>query len=133
MYADYSYYVSEYLLGRTPAVPEADFPYWEKQAGKEIDRHTFGRLKADTGRVTVDVQDCACAVTELLYKADVAAQAADTDGLSGPLVSWSNDGDSGSVDLRQSIYTVDGRRKEIVRLMYLYLEGTGLLSRVVAE
>ncbi len=32
MYADYGYYTDGYLLGRSPAVPEAVFPYWEKQA-----------------------------------------------------------------------------------------------------
>lgn len=43
-YADYDYYVDNYLLGRAPAVPDIDFPYWEKQAERLLDQHTFGRL-----------------------------------------------------------------------------------------
>ena len=52
MYADYEYYISEYLLGRSPAVPESEFLFWEKQARTEIDRFTFGRVAADQTLVT---------------------------------------------------------------------------------
>lgn len=128
-YADYSYYETGYLLGRSPVVSEEDFPFFEKQAEKELDKYTFGRLRADESLVSDDVKDCACAITELLYKADKASYAADSNGLAGPLVSWSNDGESGSVDLSNSVYTSTGKQAEISRLVFLYLGNTGLLYR----
>lgn len=70
MYADYEYYVSEYLLGRTPAVPEKEFSYWEKQARAIIDQHTFNRIKTDETLISEPVKDCVCAVADHLYKAD---------------------------------------------------------------
>ena len=130
-YADYSYYETGYLLGRSPVVSEEDFPFLEKQAEKEMDKYTFGRLRADESLVSNDVKDCACAITELLYKADKASYAADSNGLAGPLVSWSNDGESGSVDLSNSVYTVTGKQAEIRRLVFLYLGNSVLLYRGV--
>ena len=130
-YADYSYYETGYLLGRSPVVSEEDFPFFEKQAEKELDKYTFGRLRADESLVSDDVKDCACAIAELLYKADKASSAADSHGLSGPLVSWSNDGESGSVDLSNSVYTSTGKQAEISRMVFLYLGNTGLLYRGV--
>lgn len=130
-YADYSYYETGYLLGRSPVVSEEDFPFFEKQAEKELDKYTFGRLRADESLVSDDVKDCACAITELLYKADKASSAADSNRLYGPLVSWSNDGESGSVDLSNSVYTSTGKQAEIRRLVFLYLGNTGLLYRGV--
>ena len=82
-YADYSYYGADYLLGRSPEVSEGDFPFWEKQAEKELDKYTFGRLRADESLISDDVKDCACAITELLYKADKASSAADSNGING--------------------------------------------------
>ena len=130
-YADYSYYETGYLLGRSPVVSEEDFPFWEKQAEKELDKYTFVRLRADESLVSDDVKDCACAITELLYKADKASYAEDSHGLAGPLVSWSNDGESGSVDLSNSVYTATGKQAEIRRLVFLYLGNTGLLYQGV--
>ena len=130
-YADYSYYETGYLLGRSPVVSEEDFPFLEKQAEKEMDKYTFGRLRADESLVSDDVKDCACAIAELLYKADKASYAADSNGLAGPLVSWSNDGESGSVDLSNSVYTATGKQAEIRRLVFLYLGNTGLLYQGV--
>lgn len=126
-YADYAYYTTGYLLGRAPAVPEEDFPFWEKQAEKELDRYTFDRLRANPGLVSDEVKDCVCALTELLYKADRVSLEASEKGLAGPLVSWSNDGESGSVDLGQSVYTESGKQAKIKRLIALNLGNTGLL------
>lgn len=130
-YADYSYYKTGYLLGRDPSVPEAEFPYWEKMSEKELDRVTFGRLKADPGIVSDDVKDCACAIAELLCKADSVSRAASERGLAGPIQSWANDGESGSVNLDQSTYTESGKQAEIFRLSHLYLGNTGLLYQGV--
>ena len=125
-YADYEYYTSSFLEGADPAVPESAFARWEKQAELEIDAITHGRT-ARMEEIPDKVKECACAITELLYEASVQAEAYRTQGLSGPLTSWSNDGQSGTVDLGQSVYTEAGKRKEIHRLCSLYLGPLGLL------
>lgn len=127
MYADYNYYTSEYLLGKVPAVLDAEFLFWEKQARREIDRYTFDRIKADSSLLTDNVKDCTCAIAELLYKANSLSEAAARDGVAGVMTSYSNDGQSASFDASQSIYTESGKRAEIKRLVYLYLGNTGLL------
>lgn len=127
MYADYDYYTEKYLLGKSPAIPAGDFLFWEKQAREEIDRHTFGRLIADPGLISEKVKDCSCALAELLYRANSVAQQALNEGAAGPLASYSNDGESGTFDLKESIYTESGKRAEAKRLIYKYLGNTGLL------
>lgn len=127
MYADYAYYVSGYLLGKSPAVPEDVYPFWEKQARAEIDAYTFGRISRDETLVSERVKDCTCAVTELLYKAGSISEQAIAAGAAGPLVSYSNDGESGTFDTGQSKYTETGKKAEIQRLIGHYLGGTGLL------
>lgn len=127
MYADYNYYTSGYLLGRDPAIPEDAFQFWEKQAGKEIDKRTLGCLSGHTELVTDDVKDCACELAELLYQADSVSQQALQQGGAGLLTSYSNDGDSGTFDLSQSSYTEDGKAKKTREIIYKYLANTGLL------
>lgn len=134
MYADYGYYTDGYLMGKDPAVPEKEFPFWEKQAREVIEIYTFGRLTADSNLITDKVKDCSCAIAELLYKADSVAQQALNEGAPGPLASYSNDGESGTFDLKESIYTESGKRAEARRLVYKHLGNTGLLySGLYAE
>lgn len=127
MYADYEYYQYGYLLGREPAVPEGVYPYWEKQACKEIDKYTFCRLTAHRELVTVEVKDCTCELAELLYKADSVAEQALQQGGAGPLASYSNDGESGTFDLSQSAYTEEGKAMRTREIIYKHLACTGLL------
>ena len=126
-YAEQKYYVSGYLLGRSPAVPEAVFPYWEKQAERIIDQYTFDRIKRNNSLVSDAVKDCACELTELLYAADSVSQQTLQQGGTGPLVSYSNDGESGTFDLSQSVYTETGKATKIKEIVYRYLGNTGLL------
>ena len=126
-YAEQKYSVSGYLLGRSPAVPEAVFPYWEKQAERIIDQYTFDRVKRDNGLVSDMVRDCACELAELLYAADSVSQQTLQQGGAGPLVSYSNDGESGTFDLSQSVYTESGKAAKIREIIYRYLGSTGLL------
>ena len=128
-YVDYEYYVSGYLLGRSPAVPDEDFLFFEKQAEKVLNQHTFSRLAADCKLITDDVRDCTCELAELLYQADKATQQATEQG--GVLQSYSNDGESGTFDLSQSIYTEAGKKKKIREIINRYLGNTGLLYRGV--
>lgn len=126
-YADYQYYLSDYLYGSPEAViPEESFQRWEKQAELEIDSCTHGRVSA-LEVIPDKVKDCTCAIAELFYKAHIQAEGSVSMGLAGPLASWSNDGQSGTVDLSQSIFTKEGKQKETKRLCRLYLGPLGLL------
>lgn len=126
-YVDYGYYVQEYLVGKTPVIPEQEFAFYEKQAVKEVDRYTYGKIRANQTIWTKDVKECICEVAELLYEAENVKKTTSAQGLAGPLVSWSNDGESGSVDMSQSIYTESGRKTKIKEIMRLHLVNTGLL------
>lgn len=128
-YADYNYYLGQYLLGRSGGMSDQEFPFWEKQSEKELDRYTFGRIRSNVNYITDDVRDCVCAIADLLYRAHEISDKSYAQGLSGPLQSWSNDGESGSVDLGQSVYTESGKQEEIRRIIHLYLGNTGLLYR----
>lgn len=125
-YADFEYYAESFLAGSDPVVPEGDFPRWEREAELEMDAITHGRI-ASFNVLPAKVKDCACAVTEVLYKANKQSEGFRSQGLAGPLASWSNDGQSGSVDLGQSVYTESGKKKETLRLCRLYLAGLGLM------
>lgn len=125
-YADYVYYTETYLAGSAPLISDEDFSRWEKQAELEVDALTRGRLSS-LEVIPDKAKDCTCALAELLYKADSQEQSYASQGLSGPLSSWSNDGQSGTVDLGQSIYTQAGKHKEIRRLCRLYLGTLGLM------
>lgn len=126
MYTDYSYYINDYLLGKSPAVPEKEYLYWEKKAREEIDRYTFDRIPK-LAAVPDKVKECTCAIAELLYKADQLSEQASVNGAIGVMTSYSNDGESASFDTSQSIYTESGKKAEIKRLIYLHLGNTGLL------
>ena len=128
MYADRNYYESEYLLGRTPVIPEGIYPYWEKQAERVLNQYTLCRLVADFSLITDDVKDCTCELAELLYQADTVSQRAAEQG-GGLLSSYSNDGQSGTFDLSQSSYTGEGKKKKTWEIICKYLGNTGLLYR----
>lgn len=127
MYADYEYYLDGFLMGKSPAVPEDVFRFWEKQAGTVIDKHTFGRLTVHPEWISEPVKDCACELTELLYQADSVSQQTLDQGAAGPLASYSNDGESAAFDLAQSIWTQEGKAKKAREIIYRYLGNTGLL------
>ena len=129
MYVEYSYYESGYLLGRDPVVPEKEFSYWEKQAECVMNAYTFSRLAANCNLITDQVRDCTCELAELLYRADKSAQREAEQG--GPLQSYSNDGESGTFDLSQSVYTETGMQKKIREILYRHLGNTGLMYACV--
>lgn len=131
-YADYEYYTGSFLEGGSPKIPSGEFPRWVKLAGMEIDAATHGRL-VNLAVIPDKVKDCACAIAELLYEADTQSEGYRSQGLAGPLASWSNDGQSGTIDLGQSVFTEDGRKAEVKRLCRLYLGSTGFLYAGVAH
>ena len=126
-YATYSYYELKYLLGRNPAVPEDAFLYWEKQARTEIDKYTFDQIAMDSSFITDQIRDCCCELVELLYQADQMQQQSTAHGDIGPLVTFNNDGQSGTYDLSRSVYTEDGKVKKVREIISRYLGNTGLL------
>lgn len=128
-YATRDYYISGYLQGRFPVVPETEFLFWEKQAERVIDSYTFNRIRANNSLLTDDVKDCTCELTELLYRADRASQNASDYG--GPLTSYSNDGESGTIDLSRSIYTEEGKLSKCREIICRYLGNTPLLYQGV--
>lgn len=128
MYADYEFYISVYLLGKAPAVPEEVFLYWEREARMQIDCYTFGKIRS-MHEPPEEVRLCTCAIAEALYQADKAKSEQQENGLAGPLASWSNDGQSGTVDLSSSTVTEAGKMKEVRRLIAQYLCNTNLLYR----
>lgn len=125
MYADYNFYAGCYSAGREPTVPPESFVFWERQAEIEIDRYTFGRMRGSES-TPCEVMECTCALAELLYTAEtVNAQAVHNGG--GVLASFSNDGQSGTYDFSQSVYTEKGKQSKVREIIYRYLGGTGLL------
>ena len=128
VYVDYEFYTSEYLLGKTPVVPEESFLYWEREARAQVDLYTIGIVKTKA-EAPEEVKLCTCAVAEVLYQADKAKAEQQESGLAGPLSSWSNDGQSGTVDLSNSTLTETGKMKEVRRLIAQYLCNTGLMYR----
>lgn len=127
MYADYEYYVANYRMNTPEIVSGLVFAYWEKQAEKELDKRTLGRLRRSPELVTDEVRDCVCEISELLYKADSAWEQATAQGGVGLLTSYSNDGESGTFDVSQSIYSEEGKTKKIRDIIYKHLAYTGLL------
>jgi hypothetical protein len=122
-WCDTAYYTDDYLLGRSPTIPEAEFLYWEKQAEKRINQK----------RVTVDdppdcLKDCACAVAERLYLQSLAQGVRQGDGAAN-LHSFSNDGYSESYTDTLAPYRAMTKRQvdaEIAGIVSEYLSGTEL-------
>ncbi len=127
MYTSYSYYEDNYLHGTNVLIPEEQFAYWEARAAEEINFRTYGRLAADPSLITDQVQMCACELAELLYRANSAMQMSAEHGGAGPLSSYSNDGESGTFDLSNSEYTVEGKTRKIREIIYKHLGFSGLL------
>ena len=131
MYATYDYYVEAYLSGKDASVPEKEFPFWEKQAEKELDHVTFDRIKNNQDLITDDVKDCVCELTEYLYQQDQYSQASSEDGNAGQLASYSNDGESASYDLAslKDLYSASAKGSKIQGIINKHLSRTGLLYR----
>jgi len=72
MWANVEYYTEEYLFGRSPTIPEADFPYWEKQARSRINRNNV-----EIEDVPICLKECVCEVAEALCQDDTAPKPGD--------------------------------------------------------
>lgn len=131
MYTTYSYYLKQYLCGTEPKITETEFAFYLKKAQKEIDYYTFNRLKENSEQLEC-VQECVCELIEMLYTSTKNINSMLEQGISGPMVSYANDGESGTFSndtnsIVSQLNTSEGQRKEIKKIIYLHLNDTGLL------
>lgn len=118
VYADYEFYTSEYLAGKSAAVTAADFTYYARQASALIAQYTFGNIKADS--VPEEVKNCCCELVEQIHTADTS-QAAQKAGISSESVQgWSQSYESS--EARKTALRSSQRE-----CIYKWLSNTGLL------
>lgn len=129
MYASYAYYVEEYCFGEAK-VKESEFKALERKASAEVDLRTFNRLQnLDPDKIPDKVRNCICELVEVMAEAEAFKTANASSGASGSLVSYSNDGVSGTFSVDQnSIFTAEGLKKKIGEIILTWLAHTGLLS-----
>lgn len=118
-YADVRFYYDQYLLGRAPKIPDADFPYWAMLASGEIRQRTFSRID-DLTEVPEEAGMCCCELAEKLYSVESVK---DENGMI--LQSYGNDGETGTYktdDLSES-----GVRRSAARIIRKWLGNTDLM------
>lgn len=118
IYANEEYYFNEYLAGKDSTIPSGSFSYYARKASRQIDRYTYGRLQT-VWEVTDDVKECCCEIAEYLYSCD------QQEIRTGGLVSYSNDGESGTFDTAS--YTKKEKNAKVRSAIRNYLADTGLL------
>jgi hypothetical protein len=118
VYADYNYYTTEYLAGKSAAVTAADFPYYAKQASAVIDQYTFGNINADA--VPDEVKMCCCELAEQSNAADTSESAQKAGISSESVQGWSQSYES--TDARKT--AIRNAQKDCIRK---WLSNTGLL------
>lgn len=117
VYADYNYYTTEYLAGRSAAVSAADFPYYAKQASALINQYTHGNIKAD---IPEEVRLCCCELAEQSYADDTSESAQKAGILSESVQGWSQSYESS--EARKAAFRSAQRD-----CIYKWLGSTGLL------
>ena len=117
-YADYSYYTTTYLAGKTAAVTAAEFPYYANQATALINQYTFGNINADD--VPDEVKMCCCNLVEDLHSMATSETAGKAGISSESVQGWSVSLES--TEARKN--AVKSAQKDIVK-QWLY--NTGLL------
>lgn len=122
-YADFDYYKNTYLCGLGEIVPESAFPFYAKEASKAIDIVTFDHV--DQSDIPEVVKDCCCRVAEYLY--DVRQAEAEQRENGGILKSYSNDGQSATLDAPYSLSNEAAKKKEIAAIIAYCLRNTDLL------
>lgn len=115
-YAEYGFYLNDYLKGREAALNKSDFDFYAVKATKVIEQYTFGRVET----VTDDVKNCCCELAE-----NMQAEAK-TSGRSG--VTSERVGDY-SVSYASAADERTERSAECRHILRLWLGSTGLLYR----
>lgn len=118
VYADYNYYTTEYLAGKSAAVTAADFTYYAKQASALIDQYTFGNINPEN--VPEAVKNCCCELAEQSYKADTSESAGKVGISSESVQGWSISYESS--EARKT--AIKSAQRDCI---YKWLSNTGLL------
>ncbi len=115
LYADYPFYITEYLREKEAVIDTDSFDFYIRKASQEIKRYTFDNI---SGEIPECVKMCCCEIAEKLYVADKITERG---GKSSESVgSW-------SVSYESTEQTKQVLQKDIKAIVYLWLSGTGLL------
>ncbi|MDD7390053.1 MAG: hypothetical protein PUG60_10490 [Lachnospiraceae bacterium] len=106
VYADADFYWNKYLAAGSMKIPDDAVSGYLRKGSVILDQYTFGRV-AELLEIPEEVRLCVCELAELQYKSDTLQK----DG--GIVTSWSNDGQSGSMDISSSRFTGAGYHKAI--------------------
>lgn len=124
IYADYGYYQTRYSKEDSGLRDQKDFDIYAKKASVFMDYITAGRI-TDVIAESENLKDCCCDMAEQIYKFEKAR-----DNESGGLVaSWSNDGESGTYNLNESVVSESAHRRKMAEIARAYLLQFGLLYR----
>lgn len=113
---DYSFYLSDYLDGREPVIPRADFEFWVRSAAAHITMYLGSPV---TGSIEKNAKLCCCEAAELLWRYDHAA---------APGVSSERTGDL-SVSYESEEQRAKSLTRELRSCVYRYFFDSGLLYR----
>lgn len=114
-YADYDYYINDYLHGQE-AMSKDSFDFYAVKATKVIERYTFGCVET----VTDDIKSCCC---ELAENMQAETKSAEHSGVTSEKVGDYSVSYAASADERTE------RSAECRRILRLWLGNTGLLYR----
>lgn len=106
VYTDINFYLNEYMAGGDMKIPDEEIARYLRKASVLLDQYTFGRI-AELPEIPEEIEICVCELAELQYKSDMLQQNG------GIVTSWSNDGQSGSMDISNSRFTGEGYLKEV--------------------
>lgn len=118
-YADYEFYVTSYLLGRNPAIPEKGADYWFMLASEKIREQTFDRLD-NVEEIPEKAKMCCCEAAEKLYSFEAAKE-----GNGMILQSYGNDGETGTY--KSDDMSERAVKKSVCGIIRKWLGSSGLL------
>ncbi|GAB5081331.1 hypothetical protein Osc1_05040 [Hominimerdicola sp. 21CYCFAH17_S] len=121
VYADYSFYIDDYLCGRKEVLNLAGYIYYARAASLLIQKYAGGNINEDD--VPDCVKMCCCELAEFICKNE---QLRDQQGMvsSESVGGWSRSYES--TEVRNA--AIDKNTHDII---YKWLSGTGLLYRGV--
>lgn len=111
---DYTYYLNEYLAGKSPLIPAENFPLYVRSAGKRLERY-IGEVPD-----TDDAKLCQCELTELIY----------SDAQTGRAITSEHTGDL-SVTYESSEARAKSLASAVRECVYRWFADSGLLYRGV--
>ncbi len=116
---DECFYMSQYLADREPLI-KSGFSYYARRAGQQMDYY----IPSGFDGYEEEARFCCCEIAEEIFRYDNI-----TGGVGAPLVSYSNDGQSGQFDMTN--YTKEGHQRKVYGIIRRYFDNTGLLFQGV--